>query len=70
MCETQLVEDLYGLEEPWRTRFLMLIARLATGQQWEDQIPSRNVTEVWLAEDSRLQHQVAQMLEAWARDRS
>jgi hypothetical protein len=56
MCDTQLVEDLYGLEEPWRTRFLMLVARLATGQQRKDHIPSRNATEAWLAKDSRLQH--------------
>lgn len=70
MCEMQLVEVLYGLEEPWRTRFLMLIAKLATGQQWKDHIPNRNATEAWLAEDARLQHQVAQMLEAWAGDRS
>jgi hypothetical protein len=61
----QLVEDLYALEEPWRTRFLVLIARLATGWQWHDHTPSRSTTEAWLAEHAWLQKLVAQMLNAW-----
>jgi hypothetical protein len=61
----QLVEDLYALEEPWRTRFLVLIAKLATGRQWDNHTPSRSTTEAWLAEHAWLQKQVAQMLDAW-----
>ena len=63
--EMQLVEDLYALEEPWRTRFLELIAKLATGQQWGNQTPSRNMTEAWLLENKQLRNQIAQMLKAW-----
>ncbi len=65
----QLVDDLYALEEPWRTRFLLLIAKLATGQQWNDHMPSRSTTEAWLAERAWLQRQVAQMLDAWVKER-
>jgi hypothetical protein len=67
--EVQLVEDLYALEEPWRTRFLVLIANLATGQQWNDHMPSRSTTETWLAERAWLQRQVSQMLDAWIKER-
>ena len=65
MQEMQLVEDLYALEEPWRTRFLELIAKLATGQQWGNQTPSRNMTEAWLLENKQLRNQIAQMLKTW-----
>jgi hypothetical protein len=65
MVETQLVEDLYALEEPWRTRFLVLIAELATGRRWHDQTPSRSTTEAWLLEHAWLQKQISQMLEDW-----
>lgn len=61
----QLVEELYALEEPWRTRFLVFIAKLATGRQWDDQTPSRSTTEAWLAEHAWLQKQVARMLDTW-----
>jgi hypothetical protein len=61
----QLVEDIYALEEPWRTRFLILIAKLATGRQWNDHEPSRSTTEAWLAEHAWLQKQISQMLDAW-----
>jgi len=65
MQEMQLVNDLYALEEPWRTRFLELIAKLATGQQWDHQTPSRNMTETWLLENRQLRNQIAQMLKTW-----
>ena len=61
----QLVEDLYALDEPWRTRFLVFIAKLATGRQWDDHTPSRSTTEAWLAERVWLQKQIAQMLNTW-----
>jgi hypothetical protein len=61
----QLVEELYALEEPWRTRFLVFIAKLATGQQWDDPMPNRSTTETWLAERVWLQKQIAQMLDLW-----
>jgi hypothetical protein len=63
----KLVEDLYALEEPWRTRFLVLIAKLATGWRWNDHTPSRSRTEAWLAEHAWLQRQVAQMLDTWVK---
>ena len=65
MCDAKLVEDLYALEEPWRSRFLELIAQLATGRQWDSQTPSRSMTETWLLENKQLRNQVAQMLKTW-----
>jgi hypothetical protein len=65
MEEMQLVENLYALDEPWRTRFLELIAQLATGRQWDNQTPSRNMTEAWLQGNKQLRNQIAQMLETW-----
>jgi hypothetical protein len=67
--DTQLIEEIYALEEPWRTRFLVLIAELATGRQWRDRPPSRSTMEAWLTEHAWLQNQVSQMLEAWVGDR-
>jgi hypothetical protein len=69
MVEAQLAEELDALEEPWRTRFLVLIAELATGRQWRDQTPSRSTTQTWLMEHVWLQRQISQMLEAWVDDR-
>jgi hypothetical protein len=69
MVEAQLAEELDALEEPWRTRFLVLIAELATGRQWRDQTPSRSTTQTWLTEHVWLQRQISQMLEAWVDDR-
>jgi hypothetical protein len=66
MIYLQLVEELYALEEPWRTRFLILIAKLATGRQWNDHTPSRSATEAWLEEHAWLQKQIAQMLDTWS----
>jgi hypothetical protein len=67
--DVQLIEEIYALEEPWRTRFLVLIAELATGRRWWGQPPSRSTTEAWLTEYAWLQNQVSQMLESWAGDR-
>jgi hypothetical protein len=68
MVYLSLVDDLYALDEPWRTRFLILIAKLATGQQWDDQPPSRSTTEAWLKEHAWLQRQITYMLETWVGD--
>lgn len=61
----QLTEDLYSLEEPWRTRFLVLIANHATDQQWDGQVPDRSEVVAWLEEDAALQRRIALMLETW-----
>jgi hypothetical protein len=65
MQEIQLVDELYALEEPWRTRFLELIAKLATGQQWDNQTPNRDTTQAWLLENKKLRNQISQMLKTW-----
>jgi hypothetical protein len=67
--DVRLIDDLYALEEPWRTRFLILIAKLATGQPWNNHMPSRSTTEAWLAERAWLQRQIAQMLDTWVGER-
>ena len=67
MRESQLVRDLYSLEEPWRTRFLVLIANLATKQGWHGGVPNPNQVAFWLEADTDLERQMAQMLQEWVK---
>lgn len=64
--ETRLSEILFALEEPWRERFLILVAQLATDWRWRKQaIPNRSEVTVWLENNSALQHTVSWLLRAW-----
>jgi hypothetical protein len=59
-----LTEDLFSLDEPWRSRFLELVANEATGWRWEGRPPTREEVTTWLG-DGELHYKVAQILNAW-----
>jgi hypothetical protein len=59
------VEALYALDEPWRGRFLHLVAALATGRWWDDRTPEPGELEGWLEESWILCRYVALLLEHW-----
>ncbi|RLC84419.1 MAG: hypothetical protein DRI79_12910, partial [Chloroflexi bacterium] len=44
----EVVETLYALDEPWRSRFLVLVAKMANGWQWDGRVPGRKNVEGWL----------------------
>jgi hypothetical protein len=62
-----LIEDLYALREPWRGRFLNLVAHLATGGQGDGCAPGREQVVNWLWADPRLCREVKLLLDAWPR---
>ncbi len=62
---SEVVEALYALEEPWRSRFLHLVANKATGWRWDGRgEPTREELEEWLT-DLRLRRWTAALLRAW-----
>jgi hypothetical protein len=60
-----LVEALFSVEEPWRTRFLGLTANLATGWTWDGQQPNKARLTTWLQTDPDLDRKVRVMVRAW-----
>ena len=64
-----LTEALFSLEEPWRGRFLDLVANLATSWTWDGQRPTRKEVTTWLSADLELYREIKQLLEAWQRPR-
>jgi hypothetical protein len=63
-----LTEDLFSLDEPWRSRFLELVANEATGWGWEGQPPTREEIAIWLS-NGELHQKVTQILNAWQGNR-
>ncbi len=59
-----LTKDLFSLDEPWRSRFLELVANEATGWEWEGQPPTREEVALWLS-DGDLHQRVTRILNAW-----
>lgn len=64
-----LTSDLFSLEEPWQSRFLELIANLATNWTWDGRRPTREELTAWLNTDADLYREVKLLLEAWQRPR-
>lgn len=62
-----LVEALYSLREPWRGRFLALVANWATGGAWNGRQPRREEVAAWLRADLTLYREVRSLLYAWQR---
>jgi hypothetical protein len=60
-----LIEDLYSLSEPWRGRFLDLVAHLATGDGCGERAPEREQLVNWLWADPRLCREVKLLLDSW-----
>ena len=59
-----LAENLFSLEEPWRGRFLILVAQQATRWTWDGQPPTRDEVATWLG-DGNLHQVVTQLLNTW-----
>lgn len=59
-----LTENLFSLEEPWRDRFLILVAQQATGRAWDKRSPTRDEIVTWL-DDSGLHQAVTMLLQTW-----
>lgn len=66
----QLIEALYSLREPWRGRFLRLVADLATDGAWNGREPTREDLLTWLGGNLQLLRHVNLLVEAWSRSRS
>ncbi len=60
-----LLDALYGLQEPWRARFLTLIRNLYSGVEGNGRLPARDEVRTWLLEDVSLRIKVRQLLETW-----
>jgi hypothetical protein len=58
-----VTERVYALDEPWRSRFLHLIASYAQTRQ-PSNTPSRADVLRWLG-DERLNEQISLMLHSW-----
>ena len=70
MWAEDVADEVLALDEPWRGRFLTLVANLATGGVWdEEDVPSREVLVAWLRADLSLRFRVIQLLNAWRRPR-
>jgi hypothetical protein len=63
----ELIRILFSLEEPWQSRFLDLVANLATNSTWDGQPPTREEVMAWLSADLDLYREVRLLLEAWLR---
>ncbi|MGD1995682.1 MAG: hypothetical protein PVH62_02805 [Anaerolineae bacterium] len=59
-----LAARLVALEEPWKSRFLGLVADWATGQDWDGRLPTQKEVVKWLG-DWALYRRVALLLKIW-----
>jgi hypothetical protein len=60
-----LTAALFSLEEPWRGRFLSLVANLATRWKWQAQEPTPEEITAWLGMNPALYQQVKSLLYTW-----
>ena len=60
-----LAEALFSLNDPWRNRFLDLVADRATDKAENSQLPTREQVAVWLSRNQALYQDVRYMLNAW-----
>ena len=59
-----LAKALFGLAEPWRSRFLCFLANRATRWAWNGRLPTRQETAQWLGNDD-LYEALAVMFFTW-----
>jgi len=64
-----LAEALLSLDEPWRSRFLFLVANLATNWAWGGQRPTWEEVTAWLGGDLGLYQYIGLLLDVWGRPR-
>ena len=60
-----LAEALFCLEEPWRDRFLLLVANMANDWAWDERLPEREDLIDWLRANQDLYREVKYMLDMW-----
>lgn len=60
-----LVDALYALQEPWRSRFLALVHYWQTGTECDGHPPGSDQVREWLVEDDALRSSMRQLLETW-----
>ncbi len=60
-----LTADVFSLDEPWRSRFLDLIANMATHWRGSAQQPTREEVAAWLGANPALCQQVKLLVGAW-----
>jgi hypothetical protein len=61
----ELVEETYALQEPWQSRFLSLLADMATEGACNGRQPAREEIVAWLSADHSLRWQVSRLLKEW-----
>jgi len=61
-----LTNTLFSLEEPWRSRFLDLIAKQATDRAGDGPAPTPEEVTTWLG-DIGLHQRVTRLLHVWQR---
>ena len=64
MRASGVIEAILSLDEPWRGRFLVVIARTAT-VNWDGRCPTEGELEEWLQRDLWLHLWVVRLLRAW-----
>ena len=62
-----LAKDLFSLEEPWRSRFLDLVANMATRWKGNGHQPTREEIVAWLGGNPALYREIRVLLRAWQR---
>ncbi|MBN1810351.1 MAG: hypothetical protein JXA14_00790, partial [Anaerolineae bacterium] len=61
----QTADSLLSLEEPWRGRFLIYIAKAAIAGQWDGHLPDREEVMFWLHNDPYLRQHIGRLLWIW-----
>jgi len=59
-----LTKDLFSLEEPWRSRFLGLVASRTVDRASDGRVPTQREVTTWLS-DGGLYQEVASLLSVW-----
>jgi hypothetical protein len=68
MQAEELAHTILDLDEPWRSRFLSLVASLATGGNWNGvEEPGQETLARWLRMDLDLRRRMTLMVSAWRR---
>ena len=59
-----LTETVFSMEEPWRSRFLNVIATQATRRIWDERSPTQEEVVTWLS-NTTLYKTVEDLLNVW-----
>ena len=66
-CAVEMLADaLFSLDEPWRGRFLILVADMATAGNWHGRQPRQEQVVAWFWDDIGLYKYMSLMLNSWS----